>query len=173
MRRLLALALAIAPAFAVAPLAGCGLHPLYGGGARGPVGQALGQVEVAEIGGQSGWLLRNALIDRLGSVPKGAARYRLEVEIDDQIIGLGINDQNTVTRERRSLRARYRLVDTERTATVVLDASAGSDAGIDVTSSDYATLAGEQTALENLSGEVADQIVARVALYARRTTAKP
>ena len=49
---------------------------------------------------------------------------------------------------------------------VVLDATAGSDAGIDIVSSEYATVAAEQTALENLSDIVADQIVARLALYA-------
>ncbi|USI74291.1 LPS assembly lipoprotein LptE [Sphingomonas morindae] len=166
MRRRAALALMLA-------LPGCGLHPLYGGGSAGPVGQALGQVEVAPIGGgQTGWLMRAALADRLGAVAKSAPRYRLEVELDDSVIGLGINDRNAVTRERRSLRARFRLVDTEAASSVVLDATAGSDVGIDVTSSDYSTLAAEQTALENLTGEVADQIVARVALFARRTRAK-
>jgi LPS-assembly lipoprotein len=54
---------------------------------------------------------------------------------------------------------------------VVLDATAGSDAGIDIVSSEYATVAAEQTALENLSGIVADQIVSRLALYANRTRA--
>jgi len=52
---------------------------------------------------------------------------------------------------------------------VLLDATAGSDAGIDVVTSEYAVIAAEQTALERLSGEVADQIVARLALYASRT----
>jgi hypothetical protein len=55
------------------------------------------------------------------------------------------------------------------TGTVVLDATAGSDAGIDIVSSEYATVAAEQTALENLADTVADQIVARLALYASRT----
>ena len=50
---------------------------------------------------------------------------------------------------------------------IVLDATAGSDAGIDVVSSEYATIAAEQTALENLSRDVADRIVAAVALKLR------
>ena len=50
---------------------------------------------------------------------------------------------------------------------IVLDATAGSDAGIDVVSSEYATIAGENTAPENLSKEVSDQIVTRVALTLR------
>jgi LPS-assembly lipoprotein len=52
---------------------------------------------------------------------------------------------------------------------VVLDATAGSDASVDIVSSEYATVAAEQTALEQLADEVADQIVARLAIYGTRT----
>ena len=92
------------------------------------------------------------------------------VELDDDIVGLGIRGDRAVTRERRSLRARYQLVDTS-TGAVVLDATAGSDAGIDVVSSEYATVAAEQTAAERLSEAVADQIVARLSVYASRAPA--
>lgn len=153
-------------------LAGCGLQPLYGGGGGGPVARSLRSVEVAPIEGRAGWLVRTALEDRLGSSAAGSARYRLEVVLDDDITGFGIRRDDAVTRERRTLRARYRLVDSER-GTVLLDATAGSDAGIDVVGSEYATVAAEQTALERLSKEVADQIVTRVAVYARRTGEAP
>ncbi len=149
-------------------LAGCGLRPLYGGGGSGPVARTLGSVAVAPIPGRAGWLVRTALEDRLGTEAGGSARYRLEVELDDNITGFGIRSDDSVTRERRTLRARYRLVDAA-VGTVLLDATAGSDAGIDVVSSEYATVAAEQTALERLSSEIADQIVTRLALYAART----
>jgi len=148
-------------------LGGCTLRPLYAGGGSGAVAQSLRSVDVAPIGGRAGWLVRTALEDRLGA-SGGAARYRLEVELDDQITGFGIRRDDAVTRERRTLRARYRLVDAS-VGTVLLDATAGSDAGIDVVSSEYATVAAEQTALERLSRDVADQIVTRVALYASRS----
>ena len=147
-------------------LAACGLRPLYSGGGNGPVAQTLRSVSIAPIEGQAGWMVRTALEDRLGK-GGGAPRYRLEVELDDDISGFGIRSDNAVTRERRSLRARYRLVDAAA-GTVLLDATAGSDAGIDVVSSEYATVAAEQTALERLSKEVADQIVSRIALFASR-----
>ena len=150
-------------------LAACQLRPLYAGGGRGPVAQSLRSVEIAPIPGRAGWLVRTALEDRLGE-SGGAARYRLEVELDDQITGFGIRSDDAVTRERRTLRARYRLVDSS-VGTVLVDATAGSDAGIDVVSSEYATVAAEQTALERLSREIADQIVTRLALYASRTGA--
>ena len=145
-------------------LGGCGLRPLYGGGASGTVAQTLQSVAVAPIDGRAGWLVRTALQDRLGT-ESASPRYRLEVELDDDIAGFGIRRDDSVTRERRTLRARYRLIEA---GAVVLDATAGSDAGIDVVSSEYATVAAEQTALERLSKELADQIVTRLALYASR-----
>jgi LPS-assembly lipoprotein len=160
MSRLFALLLLSAPL-----VAGCGLRPIYAGGAGGPVATSLAAISVAPIPERAGWLTRNALVDRLGGSENGNAPYRLEVDLDDDISGFGIRGDRSVTRERRTLRARYRLVNAA-TGLVLLDATAGSDAGIDVVSSPYATVAAEQTALERLAAVVADQIVARLALYA-------
>ena len=149
-------------------LTGCGLRPVYGGGSQGAVAQALGNVDVAPIEGRGGWLVRNALNDRLGAMSGGSGpRYRLVVKLDDQITGFGLRADAAVTRERRTLRARYQLID-EATGAQILDDTAGSDAGIDVTSSEYATIAAEDTALERLSQTVADQIVTRLALFSRK-----
>ena len=149
-------------------LTGCGLRPLYAGGGAGSVAATLRSVDVAPIEGRSGWLVRNNLVERLGAAGAGGSTYRLEVELDDDITGFGIRGDRAVTRERRTLRARYRLVDLAD-GSVVLDATAGSDAGIDVVSSEYATVAAEETAAERLSEVLADQIVARLALFASRT----
>lgn len=147
-------------------LAGCGLQPMYAGGSSGVVASQLASVEVPAIQGQAGWLVRNALVDRLGAGGQAAARYRLDVALDDKLQGLGVLSDDTVGRERRTLRARYQLVDLSNGA-ILLDETAGSDAGIDVVSSEYATIAAEQTALENLSKEVASQITSRLALALR------
>jgi len=156
-------------ALAALLLAACGLHPLYGGGSGGQVAGLMRSVEVAPIAGQQGWLVRTKLVDRLGESGSAAPQYRLEVTLDDNITSYGLRADRAATQERRTLRARYQLVDAA-SGTVLLDETAGSDASIDVVSSDYATVAAEQTALENLSGIVADQIVARLAVYAARTT---
>jgi LPS-assembly lipoprotein len=161
MRRLSILAALLA-------LSACGLHPLYGGGTASPVSATLRSVEVAPIPGKSGWLMRNKLVDRLGENGASAAQYRLNVTLDDNITAFGLRSDQAATRERRTLRARYQLIDLTN-GSVVLDATAGSDAGIDIVSSEYATVAAEQTALEQLSDIVADQIVARLAIYASRT----
>jgi LPS-assembly lipoprotein len=162
----------VTPRFLIAAcalaLSGCSLQPLYAGGSSGPVAATLRQVVVDPIPGRNGWLVYNKLKERLGEAGSGAPAYRLQVELDENIIGLGIRGDRAVTRERQSLRARYRLVSASN-GQVVLDATAGSDAGIDVVSSEYATVAAEQTAEERLADAVADQIVARLGLYATRT----
>ena len=156
-------------ALAALLMTGCGLHPLYGGGSAGQVSGLMRSIDVAPIAGQQGWLVRTKLIDRLGESGSSAPQYRLDVTLDDNITSYGLRADRAATQERRTLRARYQLVDAA-TGAVLLDETAGSDASIDVVSSEYATVAAEQTALENLSGIVADQIVARLAVYAARTT---
>jgi LPS-assembly lipoprotein len=153
----------------VLTLSACGLRPMYAGGGSGAVASSLRSIQVQPIPGKSGWLVHKALVQRLGE-HQGDSRFRLEVELDDNITGFGIRGDSAATRERRTLRARYRLVDNS-TGGVVLDATAGSDAGIDVVSSQYATIAAEQTALERLSEVVADQMVGRLAMYVTRSSA--
>lgn len=151
-------------------LGGCGLRPLYANGSKGAVAQVLADVDVAAIEGHSGWLVRNALRDRLQATQSGhgaGKRLRLDVRLEDSITGFGVRADDAVTRERRTLRARYQLVDAA-SGEVLLDATAFSDAGIDVVGSEYATIAAESSALERLSSAVADQIVARLAVYANR-----
>lgn len=149
-------------------LAGCGLRPLYGGAQGSDIRTTLLSVEVAPIEGKTGWLVRNKLIERLGTEARSGARYRLVVTLDDNITAFGLRGDRAATFERRSLRARYQLV-ASATGLVLLDATAGSDAGIDIVSSEYATVAAEQTALERLADQVSDQIATRLAVYASRT----
>lgn len=153
-------------------LAGCGLQPMYAGGGSGAVARGLSDIQVAAIEGRAGWLVRNALVDQLGKGQSGTTpRYRLDVRLDDKLEGFALLSDDTVGRERRTLRARYQLVDLNSDE-IVLDATAGSDAGIDVVSSDYATIAAEQAALENLAKDVANRIVTNVALRLRGDTSQ-
>lgn len=144
-------------------LSGCGLRPVYSGGTSGTVARAIGSVDVEPIEGKAGWLVRNALNDRLAAIASGnGPHYRLVVKLDDKISGFGVRLDDAITRERRTLRARYQLFD-GATGALLVDATASSDAGLDVASSEYATIAAEDTALERLAQTVADQIVARMA----------
>lgn len=159
---------ALGAALGLLALGGCGLHPMYAGGGSGQVAHAVAAVQVAPIEGKAGFLMHSALVDRLGAAGQESPRFRLDVRLDERLQGLGLLSDNAVTRERRTLRARYQLVDLS-TNTILLDATANADAGIDIVTSEYAVIAAEQTALENLSHEVADQIVTRVAARLRQT----
>lgn len=152
------------------PLSACGLSPMYAGGSSSGVAQGLSAIDVPAIPGRDGWLVRNALQSRIGAAAQSngvaSARYRLDVRLDDALEGLGVLNDDTISRERRILRSRYQLVDLT-TGEILLDATAGSDAGIDVVSSEYATIAAEQRALENLAREVADRMITNIALTLR------
>jgi LPS-assembly lipoprotein len=158
-------------AAATAGLAGCGLQPVYSGGSASPAAQTLTQISIAPIPDRAGFLVRQDLIQRFGETVADP-RYRLEVELDDQIIAFGVRGDNSSARERRILRARYRLV-LIATNTIVVDATAASDAGIDRVSSNYAVVAAETTALERLATDIASQITARMAQFARTAPAAP
>jgi LPS-assembly lipoprotein len=159
-----------APVAMLAGLSACGLQPMYAGGSSSAVVRGLDAVQVAPIEGREGWLVRNALRDRLNPDNTDVSpEYRLDIVLDQNLEGFGLLTDDTIGRERLTLRARYQLVEIG-TGEILLDATAGSDAGIDVVSSEYATIAAEQTALENLAKDVADRIVTRLALALREAS---
>ncbi|MEO0462737.1 MAG: LPS assembly lipoprotein LptE [Pseudomonadota bacterium] len=147
-------------------LTACGLQPMYAGGSSAAVAQGLAAVDVPAIPGRGGWLLRNALQERLTAGGETTPQYRLDVRVDDALEALGVLNDDTISRERRILRTRYQLIDLA-SGEILLDATAASDAGIDVVSSEYATIAAEQTALENLAKDIADRMATRIALTLR------
>jgi len=156
----------LAPALLLS-LTACGLQPMYAGGGSGAIAQGLAGIDVPAIEGRNGWLLRNALADRFRAGGTAATRYRLDVRIDQKLEGLGVLGNDSISRERLTMRARYQLVDAA-TGNILLDATDGTDAGIDVVSSEYAVIAAEQSAEERLAKDLADRITARVALALRK-----
>ena len=106
---------------------------MYAGGASGVVGSAISAVQVSPIEGKAGYLVHNALTDRLGAAGKTEARYRLDVRLDEKLTGMIVQSDDSVSRERRVMRARYQLVDLN-TGAIMLDDTADVDAGIDIVS---------------------------------------
>ena len=80
--------------------------------AASPVAATLRSVQVAPIAGQSGWLVRNKLVDRLGESRQRRRRATGSTSRSTTISPrFGIRGDRAATRERRTLRARYQLVD--------------------------------------------------------------
>ena len=71
-------------------LSACGLQPMYAGGGSGEVARGLAAIDVPPIEGKAGWLVRNALNDRLGAAGVSNFRYRLDVRLDDSLEGLAV-----------------------------------------------------------------------------------
>ena len=140
---------------------------MYGGGGSGMAAREIGAVAVSPIAGKAGYLVHNALVDRLGAAGQQVPRYRLDVRLDEKLNGLIVRSDNAVSRERSVMRARYQLVDLASGA-ILLDATADADAGIDIVASEYAVIAAEQTAQENLARDIANQIVVRTATRLRK-----
>ncbi|WP_310498073.1 LPS assembly lipoprotein LptE [Sandarakinorhabdus sp.] len=151
-------------------LSACALSPVYGGGGRSASARLLNDISVAPITDRAGFLVRESLKEQLGK-PAANPRYRLEVLLDDKIVAFGVRGDSSAARERRTLRARFRLVEAS-TGTVVLDDTATADAGIDRVSSNYAVVAAEATALERLANDIARQITARLARHGNATAKK-
>ena len=63
----------IAFAVMLLPLASCGLRPMYAGGSGGAVASSLRSIQVQTIPGKGGWMVRNALIAKLGGDANGTA----------------------------------------------------------------------------------------------------
>lgn len=146
-------------------LGGCNLQPVYAGGSASAPATLLADIGIAPIPERAGFMVRQALEEQLGRTVV-APRFRLEVVLDDQITAFGLRGDSSAARERRTLRARFRLVDA-RSNQVLVDDTAAADAGIDRVSSNFAVVAAENAALERLSIDIARQITARLARYAR------
>jgi LPS-assembly lipoprotein len=146
-------------------LAGCQLTPVYAGGNSSAPATLLADIAIAPIPERAGFMLRQALEEQFGLAAANPS-YRLEIALDDQITAFGVRGDSSAARERRTLRARYRLIDAA-TGKVLVDDTAAADAGIDRVSSNFAVVAAETTALQRLSIDIARQISARLARYAR------
>lgn len=147
-------------------VAGCQLKPVYAGGNASAPATLLADISIAPIPERAGFMVRQALEEQFGRAAANP-RHRLEVVLDDQITAFGVRGDSSAARERRTLRARFRLVDVA-SGVVLVDDTASADAGIDRVSSNFAVVAAETTALERLSVDIARQISVRMARYARR-----
>ncbi|MCC3303984.1 LPS assembly lipoprotein LptE [Sneathiella sp. HT1-7] len=146
--------------------AACGFQPLYGSATRNAgVQEKLAQIYVEPIGGRTGQILRNELLDLAnpGGIPRTPA-YRLAVVIEVLSEGLAIQNDDTKTRYNLTLNSKFRLTDaTGKEA--IYSGSTQNIASYNVVQSEFANLAAANNAEKRAALVAAEQINQQLSVF--------
>ncbi|RMH46759.1 MAG: hypothetical protein D6688_04270 [Alphaproteobacteria bacterium] len=138
-------------------LAGCGYTPAYGPDGTSAIGR--GAVAVEQASDRRTFLLREALIQRLGEPSSPAYALGLEVEVVAE--GLGITANNEITRYQLVGTARYTLRDLA-TGSVATSGQVTGFTGYSTSASTVGGVVARRDAEERLMTILADRIAARL-----------
>lgn len=165
---------ASAAAFAMAAgllLAGCGFQPLYGqgtpqdGAPAGAVAADLSRVRIGLIPDRTGQLLRTFLQDGLspyGDTP--AAGYVLDVDLDEYDEEVAFRRDETATRSRLHVIARFSLRDAG-TGAVLHGGQSRAVTAYNILDDYYATIVAQEQARRTAAEQIAREIRTRLAVY--------
>ncbi len=148
------------------PMAGCGFHPLHGGGAHS-VDAQLPDIFVANIPGRTGQQLRQSLQQRLaGSSEASPQGYTLQVSYVLSSEALGIHGDNTSSRNRVIGSANWVLSSVAPAPVALASGNARSVDGFNIIETQYfaATLANETTG-GRVADNLADTITTQIATW--------
>jgi LPS-assembly lipoprotein len=157
-------------------LSACGFKPLYSRAGGTSTSAQLAQIHVAPVSDTSGDAYirdyyRQGRTSRLGQLfqdglerqlsGERSSPYRLQLSIEERIEGLGIRPDESFTRQRISLIARYELIDVSQNKPLYRG-EAKSEIGVDRVASEYATLTAERAAGERNAQLLVRQITAKL-----------
>ncbi len=156
-------------------LAGCGFRPMYAApepAAASPVVAEMSQVAVPMIPDRIGQLVRNELLTMLTPVGQPAApRYVLNVALSESLEDVLIRPDDTASRVRLVLRARYVLKEGEAVRT---SGEARSVVAFDLPAfAPFAAVASERDAQRQAAVHVAEQIKTRLGVWFTARTPPP
>ena len=135
-------------------VAGCGFHPMYGGGRLGP---ELASIYVEPVAENEGYELRNQLIDLLGSDGRQAGKtYFLKLTLNEESNGVALQNDATITRYNDTLTANYVLTDAN--GKEVTSGSQTSLASYNTSNSPYSTLVVQKDSDRRAAQDLADRI---------------
>ena len=150
--------------FLVLALAGCGFQPIYTRqDSSSNAAVELQKVQVNLIQDRIGQQLHNALLDRLN--PRGrpaSPEYFLDVKLSTTKVDLGIQRDDTATRAKLTIIARYTLSDREEQLFTGISRSVS---GYNIVQSDYATLSAEFDAINRSLRVISEDIRSRLAVF--------
>jgi LPS-assembly lipoprotein len=151
----------------MAPLAGCGFRPLYGGSTAGGFDPDLAAIKVQPIADRQGQLLGLALRERLN--PRGTAvpeRYVLNVVLALSRADLGIQRDATSTRAEIQGSATYTLTP-PRSDNVIFSGKSLSTSSFNILSDGYATKVAEDDARERAIHDISEDMAMTLSLFMR------
>jgi LPS-assembly lipoprotein len=146
-------------------VSGCGFHPLYAPG--GTQAAAMQAIYVDIIPNRAGQLLRQALQQRLAGTDDGVAkRYTLGVQYSEVAETLGIQSDNSFTRQRDIGRANWALYPLANPTAPLAKGNVRSVDGYNVIDEQYFYLdLSEEATQRRLAQALADQIVIGLGAY--------
>lgn len=154
-------------------LVGCGFQPLHGRGQGQVAAETLQQVRINPIADRSGQILRGLLMDRLQPQGAAAARYALDVTLNEGIAELAKRSDATSTYSRLILTGAMRLTDLQ-TGKPVLAEPVRSEIGYINQEGGYGTLLAQNEARERAVQDLANSISLRLAAFlAQRGPTQP
>lgn len=140
-------------------LASCGFQPMYAPqGGQGPIGP----VQISEINGRAGHVLRGELNRLLSVEDASGAPQVLEIQLSEQIIPLGLRLDQTASRGELRLTANYSFLRTGDAAP--LRGSLESIVTYEVPLQAYAGIAAQDDARERAAETLAQRVRAELAL---------
>jgi LPS-assembly lipoprotein len=140
-------------------VAACGFQPMYAPPGGGP---AIGPVQIGEIEGKAGHVLRTELTRMLAAENTGAPPATLEVTLAEQVIQLGIRRDESATRAEIRLTANYVL--TPPGASQGVRGVLTSVANYDVPTAAFGEIAAQDDARERAAETMAQRLRSELAL---------
>ena len=153
----------------LAPLGGCGFHPLYGSDGR--LSGKLSAIYVEEMPERSGYELRNTMIDLLGSDGRsGGKAYHLKMTLGEVAQDVAQQNDATITRYNDTLTVKYVLTDAN--GKVLTHGEKTSLSAYNVVASPYSTLVAQQDADKRAADDIAARIRIELGIYFNKATHK-
>lgn len=141
-------------------LAACGFQPMY---APGDGGEAIGPVQVAEIEGKAGHVLRTELSRILSVENDGSPPMNLEITLTEQVTQLGIRRDESATRAELRLTANYVLTPAQAGARV-MRGSVFTVVNYDIPTAAFGEISAQDDARERAAESMAQRFRAELAL---------
>jgi LPS-assembly lipoprotein len=148
-------------------LAACGFQPMY---APAGGGNAIGPVQIAEIDGKAGHVLRTELSRLLAVENDGTPPMTLQITLSEQVTPLGIRRDESATRAELRLIANYVLTPPSRGQ--VMRGSVLTTVNYDIPTAAFGEIAAQDDARERAAETMAQRFRAELALRLAQSRAE-